>query len=82
MTDRPAVDVVVPYAGRELDALRARLDVLRLRQGDTLTIALNRPSNIKGSDPFMLARRQQLDAGGGSAGLRSPDQATHSSSAG
>jgi mycofactocin glycosyltransferase len=41
---RPAVDVVVPFHGTadELAALRARLDALRLRTGDSLTIVDNR----------------------------------------
>jgi GT2 family glycosyltransferase len=53
LSDRPAVDVVVPYAGSELTALADRLRPLRLRAGDTLTIALN--ATLKGSDPLRVA---------------------------
>jgi len=42
---RPAVDVVVPFRGdpAELAELRGRLDVLRLRPGDSVTVADNTP---------------------------------------
>lgn len=41
---RPAVDVVVPFAGSAdaLDALVARLDTLHLGEADTVTVARNR----------------------------------------
>jgi hypothetical protein len=47
---RPAVDVVVPFAGsgEELQDLRHRLGALRLRDGDTLTIVDNRPAGAAG----------------------------------
>jgi hypothetical protein len=52
---RPPVDVVVPYAGTDVDALVARLAPLRLRDGDSLTIALNRPgANLKGPGPLTI----------------------------
>ena len=50
-TERPAVDVVLPFAG-SADALRAvvaRLDALHLREGDTATVALNR--RLRGARP-------------------------------
>ncbi len=42
--ERPAVDVVVPFAGSAdaLDALLARLAALHVAPGDTVTVALNR----------------------------------------
>jgi GT2 family glycosyltransferase len=42
---RPAVDIVVPFAGpdAELEDLLRRLQVVRLRSGDTLTVVDNRP---------------------------------------
>jgi GT2 family glycosyltransferase len=42
--ERPAVDVVVPFAGRAdaLAALVARLETLNVRPGDTVTVADNR----------------------------------------
>jgi mycofactocin glycosyltransferase len=45
-TVRPAVDVVVPFAGSDaqLDALIARLGALALRDDDTLVIVDNRPA--------------------------------------
>src|SRR3954469_22786208 len=44
---RPAVAVVVPFAGAqaELDALRAQLRALALEPGDTLVIVDNRPDS-------------------------------------
>ncbi len=44
MTDRPAVDVVVPFAGTApaLRALVLRFGALRTRPGDTITVADNR----------------------------------------
>jgi GT2 family glycosyltransferase len=45
-TDRPGVDVVVPFKGsaESLEGLVDRLARLRLREGDTVTIADNRPT--------------------------------------
>lgn len=45
MSARPAVDVVLPFYGSDVDLHRVveRLDALELRRGDTLTIADNRP---------------------------------------
>jgi mycofactocin glycosyltransferase len=42
---RPSVDVVLPFAGRddELEAILARLGRLRLRDGDRVLVADNRP---------------------------------------
>jgi hypothetical protein len=42
---RPAVDIVVPFAGSDaaLDDLLHRLQALELRSGDTLTVVDNRP---------------------------------------
>lgn len=50
LTHRPAVDVVVPFVGSdaELDELAATLARLATREGDSLTIADNRPSAAKG----------------------------------
>ncbi|MEA2411968.1 MAG: mycofactocin glycosyltransferase [Thermoleophilaceae bacterium] len=58
---RPAIDVVVPFAGpmHQLRALRERLGLLALVAGDTLTIVDNRPP---GADPFegaLPARERQ-----------------------
>jgi GT2 family glycosyltransferase len=43
---RPAVDVIVPFAGSdaELDDLLRRLQAIDLRDGDTLTVVDNRPT--------------------------------------
>jgi GT2 family glycosyltransferase len=45
VTSRPAIDVVLPFRGSDADLARVaeRLATLALRQGDTLTIADNRP---------------------------------------
>lgn len=45
MSARPAVDVVVPFrgSGEQLEQLAARLATLVLRDGDSVTIADNRP---------------------------------------
>lgn len=45
-TDRPSVDVVVPFKGlaESLAGLVERLSRLQLREGDTVTIADNRPA--------------------------------------
>jgi GT2 family glycosyltransferase len=44
---RPAVDIVVPFAGSDaaLDDLVRRVDVIQLREGDTLTVVDNRPDS-------------------------------------
>ena len=49
---RPAVDVVVPFAGPPagLRALVARLEALRTRAGDTVVVADNRGVGVPGSD--------------------------------
>ncbi len=46
MTERPAVDVVVPFFGshKQLRELLARLETLRLGPSDTLTVVDNRPA--------------------------------------
>lgn len=49
---RPEVDVVVPFAGRDEQraAVVARLARLRVRAGDTLTLADNRPGGRPGAE--------------------------------
>lgn len=51
MSARPAVDVVVPFAGSPaaLRALVARLEALRTRAGDTLTVVDNRGVGVTGT---------------------------------
>ena len=50
MIDRPAVDVVVPFFGshQQLVDLLVRLEPLRLRSHDTLTVVDNRPPDADG----------------------------------
>jgi GT2 family glycosyltransferase len=59
-TDRPAVDVVVPFKGsaESLAGLVDRLARLRLRDGDTVTIADNRPAGapVEGRDGVQIVR--------------------------
>ncbi len=45
MSERPAVDVIVPFRGSavQLEELAERLNGLQLRRGDSVTIADNRP---------------------------------------
>src|SRR5437588_13070147 len=45
--DRPSVDVVIPFLGSrdELEATQRRLEALRLRAGDSLTVADNTPAS-------------------------------------
>ena len=56
MTDRPAVDVVVPFAGsdRALDEVLARLAALRRGPGDTVVVADNRPRARRREAPGAL----------------------------
>jgi glycosyltransferase involved in cell wall biosynthesis len=58
---RPAVDVVVPFAGSdaELDALVTRLNAIQLRDGDTLTIVDNRPDARDRGSRVMADPEQQ-----------------------
>ena len=48
MSERPAVDVVVPFFGssRQLVALLERLQKVRLEPDDTLTVVDNRPADV------------------------------------
>ena len=48
MNDRPSVDVVLPFRGsdEQLEDVARRLAALRLRPGDTVTIADNRPGAV------------------------------------
>lgn len=58
---RPAVDVVVPFAG-EADALRAlaaRLGALHLRPGDTIVVADNRGVGVDGSERVRVVEAAQ-----------------------
>lgn len=51
MSQRPAVDVVLPFRGSDaaLEEVVARLAALELREGDTVTVADNRPGAAPGS---------------------------------
>jgi glycosyltransferase involved in cell wall biosynthesis len=53
---RPAVDVVVPFAGAALEALVARLEGLAVCEGDTLTVVDNRPAGETGPAPASRVR--------------------------
>src|SRR3954452_13266797 len=60
-SDRPAVDVVVPFFGprESLERLIRGLAALRLREGDTLTVADNRPlaaERVQGEGPVRVVR--------------------------
>lgn len=65
MSARPAVDVVVPFAGSEerLRAVAARLAALELRDGDTVTLVDNRAAGEPVDGPagvrVLAARGQQ-----------------------
>jgi cellulose synthase/poly-beta-1,6-N-acetylglucosamine synthase-like glycosyltransferase len=58
--DRPSIDVVVPFKGsaESLEGLVDRLAALRLRDGDTATIADNRPDGalVEGRDGVRIVR--------------------------
>jgi GT2 family glycosyltransferase len=56
--ERPAVDVVVPFAGSEADLrrLRAALGGLRLHPADTLTIVDNRPGGSETDTSEVIVR--------------------------
>jgi GT2 family glycosyltransferase len=56
---RPAIDVVVPFVGSEaeLRELLERLQVLRLRAGDTLTVVDNRMAGEPVDHPAVLSAR-------------------------
>lgn len=63
---RPAVDVVMPFAGSApaFDAARARLARLRLAEGDTAIIADNRPGGDAGGRPgSYFARNRGAERG-------------------
>jgi GT2 family glycosyltransferase len=59
-TDRPSVDVVVPFKGsaESLEGLVERLTQIRLSAGDTVTIADNRPdgAHVEGRDSVRVVR--------------------------
>ena len=65
--DRPSVDVVIPFLGSrdELEATQRRLEALRLRAGDSLTVADNTP-----------ASNRRLDSGGWVRVLQAADRRT------
>ncbi len=66
LASRPAVDVVVPFAGTDadLDAARARLSKLVLRPDDTLVVADNRPGAWAGGQPgSYFARNRGAERG-------------------
>jgi hypothetical protein len=58
---RPAVDIVVPFAGSDaaLDDLMRRLEVIQLGPGDTLTVVDNRPDSRGRGDNVVAAPDQQ-----------------------
>jgi GT2 family glycosyltransferase len=58
---RPAVDIVVPFAGSdaELDDLLQRLRVIELRSGDSLTVVDNRPDATARGEQVIAAPEQQ-----------------------
>jgi cellulose synthase/poly-beta-1,6-N-acetylglucosamine synthase-like glycosyltransferase len=58
---RPAVDVVVPFAGSDDDLkdLLRRLGAIELRSGDTLTVVDNRPGAGERGDTVIADREQQ-----------------------
>jgi GT2 family glycosyltransferase len=58
---RPAVDIVVPFAGpdEELDDLLERLRAIDLRSGDTLTVVDNRPGSRDRGATVVAAPEQQ-----------------------
>src|SRR3954447_21407768 len=41
---RPPVDVVIPFAGLALDGIVAGMEVLEVREGDTVTVVDDRPA--------------------------------------
>ena len=53
MTDRPPVDVVIPFGGRALGPVAARAGALARREGDTVTVVDNRGSG-DGREPHVL----------------------------
>ncbi|HEX4734147.1 MAG TPA: glycosyltransferase [Thermoleophilaceae bacterium] len=58
---RPAVDVVVPFAGSDavLDDLLRRLQAIELRSGDTVTVVDNRPDAGDRGEHVIAAPEQQ-----------------------
>ena len=58
---RPAVDIVVPFAGSDaaLDDLLQRLQVIELRDGDTLTVVDNRPDSRDRGEQVVADPEQQ-----------------------
>jgi GT2 family glycosyltransferase len=58
---RPAVDIVVPFAGSDaaLDDLLRRIEVIQLGAGDTLTVVDNRPGSHDRGDNVVAAPDQQ-----------------------
>jgi hypothetical protein len=58
---RPAVDIVVPFAGSDeaLDDLLHRLEVIQLGPGDTLTVVDNRAGSHDRGDKVVAAPDQQ-----------------------
>jgi GT2 family glycosyltransferase len=58
---RPAVDIVVPFAGSdaELDDLLQRLSAIDLRSGDTVTVVDNRPDARDRGEHVIAAPDQQ-----------------------
>lgn len=66
MSDRPAVDVVVPFfgSGQQLRGMLERLEKLRLRPADTLTVVDNRPAGAadRVDDPRVVLAPQVQSA--------------------
>ena len=58
---RPAVDIVVPFAGpdAELEDLLRRLQAIELRSGDTLTVVDNRPGSSDRGEHVIADPEQQ-----------------------
>jgi mycofactocin glycosyltransferase len=66
MSERPAVDIVVPFvgSGQQLVALLDRLEKLRLGPDDVLTVVDNRPADATGrvDDPRVVLAPQMQSA--------------------
>ena len=61
MSDRPRVDLVIPFAGsrEELEELLARADRLRFGEGDTLTVVDNSPAGPEPADARVVVARER-----------------------
>lgn len=72
VSQRPGVDVVVPFAGSAaaLGELVARLEALALSPGDTLTIVDNRPAGAEPVDGVLRAPERQSSYFARNAGAR------------